>query len=92
MKKTRVYVPLPPETLETLQSLADVQGKSLAAVCGDLLVQATPMVAAMAQALRVVNEHPARALKELLDVAEQQVAALDQYKLDLAPGEVRKSG
>jgi hypothetical protein len=90
MSKTRVHVPMTDETRIQLQSLADAQRSSLAAVCADLLEQTAPIAAETAAALVQAREAPARAMRAMNTLLDKQLAEVDQYKLDLTPKATRR--
>lgn len=88
MSKFRVQAPVSDQARLQLQALADARKCSLGAVCGELLEQAAPVAAQIAEALEVAKFAPARAMREVLDLAQSHMAAVDQFALDLVPGAV----
>ena len=89
MAITRVHVPMTDETRADLQTLADARKCSLAAVCRDLLEQTAPVAKELAQALSVAQTAPARAMREMNEIKERQLAEIDQHTLDLTPKETK---
>lgn len=83
VKNTRIQVPLTEEMRQAYQALADAQRTSLAAVCAEILEQASPMVLQIASALETAKTVPARALRDMSDALGNLVGQVDQYKLDI---------
>ena len=83
MGMQRIHVPMSDETRSQLQALADARGGSLAAVCRDLLEEVAPIAADMAKALETAKKAPARALQQMSDLLDVQVAQADQMRLEL---------
>lgn len=79
------------ETRTSLQALADARNGSLASVCEELLEQCAPITLQMAHALQKAKTAPARAIREMSDVLEQQLAQSDQLLLDMTPKATRKT-
>lgn len=80
MATRRIQVPISDETRAALQSLADVQKCSLAAVCSEMLQQVSPVAVDMANALKMAQEAPAKALRMMSESLDQQMAEVDQYR------------
>lgn len=85
MSKSRVYVPMSDEAKEAMQLLADVRKSSLAAICGEMIETCAPIALDMANALKMAQEAPAKALRMMNESLDAQLAAVDQYKLELSP-------
>jgi len=90
MPQKRVYVPVSDETRAKLQIYADARRSSLAAVCGELLDQTAPIAEEMGNALVAAQGAPAKAIREMQRSLDEQLADLDQIKLDLTPKATRK--
>ena len=90
MPDHRIYVPVSNETRILLQSLADARRTSLASVSAELLEQTAPIAGQMAEALLKAKQAPARAIKEMSDALDEQLADIDQMKLDLDKRKPRK--
>lgn len=86
----RIQVPLSNEAREAVELLAEVKGISLAKTCQQLLEELTPVIISMANALEVAKTAPAKAMREMVDITEQQLADLDQLKLDMEPKDVKR--
>lgn len=85
MSKTRVYVPMSDEAKEAMQLLADVRRSSLAAICGEMIETCAPIAVDMANALKMAQEAPAKALRMMNESLDAQLASVDQYRLELSP-------
>lgn len=85
MSKSRVYVPMSDEAKEAMQLLADVRKSSLAAICGEMIETCAPVALDMANALKMAQESPAKALRMMSESLDAQLASADQYKLDMSP-------
>lgn len=83
MSRTRITIPIADDAKADLQKLADVRRSSLAAVCSDLLEQISPVASQMADALKMAQNAPAKALAMMNENLESQLAQVDQYKLDI---------
>lgn len=83
IKRIRVQVPILPEAYESYKALADVQRTSVAAVCGEILEQAAPMVEQMANALEMAKTAPARALREMSDSFDSLLVDANQMQMKL---------
>jgi hypothetical protein len=83
MAFTRIQVPISDEARVSLQSLADAQRSSLAAVCGELLEQTAPVAAEMAKALQMAKQAPTRALRDMAETLDKFVADANQMQIDL---------
>lgn len=90
MAITRIQVPVTFETRACLQALADARKASLAVVCGEILETTAPVVAEMAKAIEMAKHAPSRAIRELGTSLEQQLAEIDQIRLDLSPKATRR--
>lgn len=83
MTRTRIHVPLTDDARASLQQLADVRRSSLAAICSEMLEQVAPVAVQMANALRMAQDAPAKALLMMSDTLEAQMLQADQYRLDI---------
>lgn len=86
----RVQVPVEAEARAKLQAYADARGASLAAICAEILANTAPIAQELAQALERAKEAPVRAMREVSDALDRQLADLDQHKLDLSPKDTDK--
>lgn len=84
MSETRIYVPVSAETRAQLQALADARKCSLAAVGGEILENTAPVAGEMAKALRIAQEAPAAALRNMEGTLAEQLAQIGQIELELA--------
>lgn len=85
MPTTRVHVPMTEETRSSLEALADARGGTLTAVCRDLLADCAPVALEMAKAIQIAKQTPARALREMNESMDKQLAQISQLQLDMTP-------
>ncbi len=81
----RIYVPVSEDARAAMQMLADVRKSSLAAICGEMLEICAPIAVDMANALKMAQEAPAKALRMMNESLDVQLASVDQYRLELSP-------
>lgn len=91
-KFRRIHITMDPDVDAALTKIAALQGRPVATVIREVLRQAAPAFAVMAEALAIADEQPKKAAKKMVEVFDRTVAEAHQttFPLRRKPGRPRK--
>ena len=89
-KNIRVQVPFDPETYRAMKAYAEARELALGKACAVILKETRESVSALAAAITTARTAPGKAIEQMLEDTERQLAEVNQMKLDVTEKQKRK--